>query len=176
MGWQVNPIKVLLVHEQFSLFQLTDIFCAFAIIREVLKPEMKHIALIPHAMLLVNEYFRKFLMAHAGCSTTTEAEKTSVILARIMNETPEESEVKCLKNLLSQFRTRNLNIKSAFFNVNWNIILSVSVITSVQPSISLLNLITVYIDHRYLFGHHMSIWNSIGSPRLNFRCTNYWWK
>lgn len=103
-----------------------NIFSAFAIVREILKPEIMYVALLPHAIVMVYQYIKSVTMAYAGSSTTHEAEKTSAILARIMSQTHEESNVEVLRNLLSQIGTRNLNLQNALFRINWNIILGVS--------------------------------------------------
>lgn len=104
-----------------------NIFSAFAIVREILKPEIMYVALLPHTIVMIYQFIKSVAMAHVGSSTTEEAEKTPVILARIMSQTHEASNMACLRNLLSQIRTRNLNLQNELFRINWNIILGVSI-------------------------------------------------
>lgn len=63
-------------------------------------------------------------MAHAGSSTTKEAEKTAIIVGRIMNNL--NSDCADFDRFLSQIRIRNLHLQNVFFKINWNVLLAVS--------------------------------------------------
>lgn len=104
--------------------QLMNIFSAFAIIRELLRPtENVFITLLPHALLISYQFFVKSLLVHSGSSTTKEAARSSIIIGRIMNE--QDADVAELKTFLTQIRIRNLDLQNVFFKINWNILLAV---------------------------------------------------
>lgn len=67
---------------------------------------------------------------YSGSVTTKEAEKTGVILNNLMNDLePNETQKIDFIYLMTQIRSRNLNIQNKFFKLNWNVFLSVSTLT-----------------------------------------------
>lgn len=103
-----------------------NIFSAFAILRELLRFTLVHFyALIPHLALIVHQHFINFCMLYSGASTTKEATKTSIIVGRIMNQI--RNDRADFQYFLSQIQTRNLNLQNIFFNINWSVLLAVSI-------------------------------------------------
>jgi hypothetical protein len=78
----------------------------------------------PHITMIFTQYFTKIIIAYSGSKTSNEAEKTSTIIARILNDS-NESETKYLKKFLIQIKTRKLKIQNIFFVHDWSLILMV---------------------------------------------------
>ena len=75
--------------------------------------------------MIVFQYLMMSLIAYAGESTTEAAKETSVLVARLLS-TAEEDEVAEIIKFLSQ--ARNSKIRNIFFEINWSIVLVVSLI------------------------------------------------
>jgi hypothetical protein len=67
----------------------------------------------------------KILTVYPGVQATSEAERTSVVLGKMMSECDYERFF-VLQKFLTQIQTRNLNIQNIFFKINWNVVLTVS--------------------------------------------------
>lgn len=87
--------------------------------------QFNFISLLPHLILIALQYFYKAFAVVSGSRTTAEAEKTSKIISRIMNDCSVEETYE-FKKFLMQVQTRNLNIRNVFFSINWNVLLTVS--------------------------------------------------
>lgn len=130
----IESLVSMIINESYVAFlkllsilsQLTDVFSAFAIIREIIKLEDIKVALLPHIILIANQFLKKCIMSHSGSSTTKEAENTSIIVSRIISERQNGSDLAGWKTFLSLIGTRNLNLQNVFFKINWNILLGVS--------------------------------------------------
>lgn len=121
-----------------------DIFGFYSILREffaLLKFNEKHIESSdshdddPHYygyiyLILSNVFYSavqiifKAWAASIGHTTTSEAEKTKVLLAKSMNRMSFGGNV--AYTALLQCQTRNLKLQNQFFSINWNIVLTVS--------------------------------------------------
>lgn len=118
--------ELLSFHQEHFYSQLIDIFSAFAIVREFLKSKNFGNSLLPHVVLMLYQLLKKCVISHSGSRTTEEAGKTSKIVARIINQSQNESESNGWKTSLALIQARDLSLQNIFFRINWNIILGVS--------------------------------------------------
>lgn len=67
------------------------------------------------------------ILIHSSCKTTEEAEKVSVIVSKVINSTDcSKAQRKVFKNFLIQNQCRDLKLQTAFFVINWKLLLAVS--------------------------------------------------
>ena len=100
------------------------IFLAFAITRELFSPataEVDVLKLAPHVIQISIQYLTVFIVVYSSVETQTEAEKTSKIISRILNDS-NDHETAELNKFLTQIQTRNLKIQNTFFVLDWNLI------------------------------------------------------
>lgn len=67
-------------------------------------------------------------MAHCGSSTTSEAEKSLIIVSQFMDRV-DDTDMMTRINLnlvMNQMRFRNKNLENKFFAINYKLILAVS--------------------------------------------------
>lgn len=73
------------------------------------------------------------LLAKAGSDLTKEAENTAVVISQNINELECRGDLNELKRMefisfMLQIRSRNLHIGNTLFNINWNVLMIVSII------------------------------------------------
>ena len=117
---------------------ITDVFAVYGILRELRSDSsMFDFLLIANSMWIFIQYLIKLLMAYAGSSTTQEAEKTVVLVTKLIIQSDSNKELKTnLNYFLVQMQARKKSLETIFFIINWNLILTVSF-----PEIKVLNLI-----------------------------------
>lgn len=81
------------------------------------------LGLIPHVFVILNQYLKEVIMVYSGSEATKEAERTSAIVARLMNI--EGADTVGFSCFLSQVRARNLNFQTVFYNINWKVLMAV---------------------------------------------------
>lgn len=109
---------------------------------------MSSIGLLSHGLSLIFNYSKISVMAYAGSSINAEAEMTKTVIARLMSR--QDGDVRELNALLTQIQTRNFNVQTIFFNVNWNVIITVSFFY-VTPKQEKLNHFFICRQRRRLF-------------------------
>ena len=77
--------------------------------------------------IIFNFILRAFT-AHMGSSTSNEPQEIIEMTAKLINKlSPHHLMRMCLINYMKQFQTRNFKFQTLFLNINWNIVLGVSV-------------------------------------------------
>lgn len=83
--------------------------------------------LVTEGLWIILNYILQSVFVYLIISTSSEAEKTSVIVSRIINaQDCNESHRKVFKGFLVQNQCRNLKLRTALFGINWSLLLSVS--------------------------------------------------
>lgn len=118
-----------------------DIFGAYGIIREFIATSNQDVdehddpnhfnnaiyLILSNVTYSGIQLFYKIWAASMGHKTTLEAEKTKIILAKIMNRTSPAGVSKCnFYSALMQCQTRNLKLQNQFFAIDWNIVFAVN--------------------------------------------------
>jgi len=108
-------------------FLLTDVFPFHGIIKDYLtNTNGLTFSFVGNIIWIVFQFAFKLMMAHAGSSTTEEAEETLVIVSKLICYTEPTNPLKPeLLSLLIQMRTFNKKLSSMFFNIDWVLIFSV---------------------------------------------------
>lgn len=120
---------------------LTDVFAAYGILRGCLSSSgyILQFLLFSNTLWIVMQYGIKALIAHAGTSTTTEAERSLVLVARLVEATYSNQELKTdLNFLLIQMQCRSKHLQNYFFTINWNLILAVRFILRIFSCIEII--------------------------------------
>jgi hypothetical protein len=65
-------------------------------------------------------------LANFGSTTTSEAKETLILIAKSMNQTDDAESKLELKSILRSIKTRNTNLQTIFFDINWSVLLTVS--------------------------------------------------
>lgn len=79
----------------------------------------------PHLMLILLQFSKLIVFVYAASTSTQEAERTGILVARLMNTVDvETSEI--LNKFLSQIAARNLSFQTILFKINWSVILTVN--------------------------------------------------
>lgn len=105
-----------------------DIFAFYGVIREFLSNQNLKFIIIGNSTWLVLQSAIKFFMAHCGSSTTSEAEKSLIIVSQFMDQV-DDTDMMTRINLnlvMNQMRFRNKNLENKFFAINYKLILAVS--------------------------------------------------
>lgn len=103
-----------------------EIFAGYGTLREVLSTSRLYFLIVGNLTWIIFQYPVKFFMAYAGSSTTDEAEKSLVLITKLINRARHEDQLRCqLNNLLIQLQCRNKRLSNIFFTVNYNVILVV---------------------------------------------------
>lgn len=118
-----------LIFAMLSLM-LTDIFGAYGVLRELIAKVKLQFLLyffIGNSVWITIQYAIKVFLVHAGSSTTNEAEKSIATLAKAAGSLNSNDILKSdLMTLIAQLKCRNMKLKNVFFEINWNLILTVS--------------------------------------------------
>lgn len=107
-------------------FMSIEIFGGYGILREMLSTSRKYFLIVGNFFWIIFQYPVKFFMASAGNNTTNEAEKSLVLITKLINRARYDDSLRCrLNNLLIQLQCRNKKLFNVFFTVNYNVILLV---------------------------------------------------
>lgn len=105
-----------------TTFICTNVFQIYGALRET----NGFVILIGGAWVIIF-YSMQFFMAHAGSSTTNEAERSIVMVAKIAGAKKISEDLKwSLNSSLIQMRCRNTKLENIFFTINWRLVLAVS--------------------------------------------------
>lgn len=101
---------------------------SFGVVKELLKHSenfMIILAMTISGLLLFMKWTCS--MATSGSQVTDEAKQTRVIFSKILIEVPEENQKKRkdFLYLMTQLRSRNVNVQNSIFIINHNVILAV---------------------------------------------------
>lgn len=101
---------------------------SYGIVSELLHPtEFKSFILYPSAFALLFNFLVKIAIVKPGSDLTEEAEKTSVLVSKIMNVLQcSESQKADLLMLFSQVKARRVNVQNKMFTLNWGLLLAAS--------------------------------------------------
>lgn len=106
---------------------LIDIFGGYGIIREIIIKKRDMFLLAGNILWFMLHIPIKLFMAHAGNSTTKEAEKSLVMITKLVAKTNDSDQLRIDLNFqLIQMKCRNKNLQNIFFTINYNLILVVS--------------------------------------------------
>lgn len=109
-------------------FMSIEIFGGYGLLREVLSTSGKYFLVVGNLTWIVTQYPVKFFMASAGSGLTNEAEKSLVLITKLINRARYDHQLRSqLNNLLIQLQCRNKKLSNAFFTVNYNVILVVRI-------------------------------------------------
>lgn len=107
-----------------------NIFASYGIVSEFLSNQnvrLKFI-IVGNITWLLQQFSIQFFMVHCGSSTTSEAEKSLIIVSQLadrINETDLMTKVN-LNIVMNQMRVRNKNLENIFFVINYRLIVTVS--------------------------------------------------
>lgn len=108
-----------------------DVFGGYGILREfILRDTNQKVIMffiVANGSWIVIHYGIKAFLCHAGTSTTNEAEKSLLLIIRMISQSSNQESKSDLNSLLIQMRCRNKKLRNGFFTINWNLILAVSV-------------------------------------------------
>lgn len=103
--------------------------------------------------LLLYQLSMIVVSVHAGSALTSSAKDTSGIISKIMNEPFHDEPQKFeLIYLMTQTRSRNLNVQNSVFIINWNVFLAVSIKICFKD-----NFFTDHVDYRHLFSYLLPV-------------------
>lgn len=138
----LSPIIIfMLVIDIFGFYGVVRYFFALLLLNEKKHIEFAdshddlHHAYNRHIYLILSnviysavQIIFKAWAAYIGHTTTSEAEKTKVLLAKSMNRMSFGGNVARCNSFtaLLQCQTRNLMLQNQFFSIDWNIVLTVS--------------------------------------------------
>jgi 7tm Chemosensory receptor len=109
-------------------FLAVEIFGCYGVLREFISREKNLLIFLSlaNSVWVSVQYSIKALMAHAGSSTTKEAETSLILVTKLTASLDSVNPLKAeLLSLLIQMRTFDKKFKNIFFNIDWRIILSV---------------------------------------------------
>lgn len=107
---------------------MASVFESFGIIYYILRAEeYSQVATTLSIIGLSHDIVVIIIILNAGSSLTEEAEKTGVIISKLVNE----SKCDLLQKVdflffMAQIKSRNLNVQNFMFKINWNVLLCVS--------------------------------------------------
>ena len=90
-----------------------------------LKKTVSLLDLMPPILMISFQYLMMLVSVYPANSVTTEANKMTPIIGKLMSEALKDDYFE-LKKFLLQIQTRNLNIQNIFFKINWNLVVAVS--------------------------------------------------
>lgn len=101
---------------------------SYGFVAELLHPsEFNSIQIYPNALALVFNLLVQTGIVKSGNDLTEEAEMTSLLVSKIMNEF-EHSESQKINFIffMTQAKTRQINVQNQMFAINWQLLLAVS--------------------------------------------------
>lgn len=108
-------------------FMVTNLFSVYSIVASVLKRTGNFdTILLADGSWFVMQFIILILICYAGASATETALNTKVILNQLVNAYDESDSIrKTMESFSTQIQSRNLNLQTTFFNINWQLLLSV---------------------------------------------------
>lgn len=111
-----------------------------------------------NTICLINHVSAVAAISYAGSSVAEEASKTNGIVAKIVNESILSGTEKInFMFFMTQLRSRNVNLESAFFKINWNILVTVKIKIFYSNTLISFSYLLGYFNNGYIFGHHLSV-------------------
>lgn len=110
---------IILVSITFSIYEL---------LREFTKDAggFVLVVLIGDCAAIISEVLCMIFVVHSGSSTTNEAEKTLLLVTKIINQrSTSEVNKKSFQNFLIQVQYQNFKFENCFFTINWKLIAAV---------------------------------------------------
>lgn len=102
-----------------------NIFCDYDIVRELLKPKQFSIKNILAPLVLTTlQNLILIVMVYSGNKATAEVKKTAVVISGLMKEFDDDFDD--ITKFLSLIGTRSLQLRNVFFEINWDVFLTVS--------------------------------------------------
>lgn len=103
-------------------------FAAYGVVQELLYPtEIAMVKIILGSMSLTFNYLLKVAVVTSGSGLTKEAQRTAIVISKIINETAcSESRKIDFIFFMSQIKSRDVNVKNNLFLINWKLLLAVS--------------------------------------------------
>lgn len=110
-----------------TIFITIDIFGSFTVVREFMSPSRNVANMIGSSMWVVLQYPIKIFMAHSGSSTTQEAEKSVILLSKMITNTGhhDNQHENSLNIVLHQLQIREKRMSNIFFAIDYDIVLVV---------------------------------------------------
>lgn len=110
----------------FNLF-VSNLTAIFTMVWTLFNVKLLLLVLTTDCLFVILNCVVQGMMAHAGSSTTQEAEEIAVIVSKIVNNPScKESNRKVFKNFLVQNQYRKLEFQNEFFVINWKLLLAVT--------------------------------------------------
>lgn len=112
-------------------FLASDVFAAYGILREYLSGSKRLLPImLGNFSWMAIQYSIKVLSVHAGSSTSNEAERTIIIIARTAGTlNPNDSLKSELDSFSLHMRCRNKKLENVFFFIDWTLILVVNILS-----------------------------------------------
>lgn len=122
--------------------------------------------------LLLYQLSMIVVSVHVGSALTSSAMNTSGIISKIMNEPFHDDSQKFeLIYLMTQTRSRNLNVQNSVFVINWNVFLAVSLKSSSGATIWYI--FSDHVDYRYLFSDLLPVRDTLKESYVSSEKAKY---
>lgn len=141
------------------ILQLTIIFGLYGIIMELFRPSVFSPAVCTtHFMSMFNAWLLMTTVVFFGSSLTSEASRTATVLSKFMATSNfYYTQKQDLMFLLSQLRSRKVEVRNFLFIISWNVIVAVSLDTSTNTICLKLLLFKGHVNRCNIFDHHLPI-------------------
>lgn len=108
-------------------FMAIEIFGGYGVIRELTLPSRNFMNLIASLAWILSHFPIKIFMAYSGKSTTEEAERSLVLVSKIIINTEDhhKEQKNALNIILHLLQVREKKLSNVFFSIDFNIILVV---------------------------------------------------
>lgn len=110
------------------IFMTIEIFGGHGVVQEIISQKRSLTNLIASSIWVLSHYPMKFFMAYSGNSTTMEAEKSLVLISKMIANVDDYNiqHKSTLSILLQQLQVSEKKLSNIFFNIDYNVILVVS--------------------------------------------------
>lgn len=120
----------ILFNKYIFFFKINIVFAAFYNVRNLQKALNQRtfvvfFDMLPSIFLICFEYLMQLITVYSGSSVTTEANKISTNIGKLMSGCSFDHYFE-LQKFLTQIQTRNLNIQNIFVKINWSLLVVVS--------------------------------------------------
>lgn len=106
---------------------IIDVFGGYGILLGIVSKSMPVEILIGSIVWISFHVILKMLMAYSGSSTTAEAEKSQVLVSKMIINSKADKQMKSDLNLfLNQMKCRNKKLSNTFFTISYNVVVVVS--------------------------------------------------
>lgn len=112
----------------------TDIFSGYGAIREIIKPSNNFFNFVGGFGWNVGQLPVQFIIAFSGSRTSEEAEKSLVLISKMITNTAEHNfqQRNALNILMHQLQVREKKFSNIFFNIDYHVILVVKKLSSIE--------------------------------------------